>query len=278
MDFKIGTDLEFLILCESGAIVNASDYGGNASETGVDGNGVSWEVRPDPSYDPIDVVNNINDIFNRFLARHPELITKNWQSGSFVSKYPMGGHIHFGTGAINFKDAMVIQDNYVSALTILIETYTEGKKRREFTSQGGKNYGFYGDYRKQPHGFENRVPGCFLESPYITAAILCLSKVVMYEYLNNRSFDWRNYLSDTDITLMNISKIRANFPKIWNDIKKMQMYNEYKDYINLIYFLISEGLTWKPRIGMKEAWGLMDTSGLLRINGKKMTIENIWKK
>ena len=36
----------------------------------------------------------------------------------------------------------------------------------------------------------------------------------------------------------------------------MQLYQQHKPYLDLIYFLINNKLTWLPKRGMKEAWGI----------------------
>ena len=36
----------------------------------------------------------------------------------------------------------------------------------------------------------------------------------------------------------------------------MKLYQKYKLYIDLIYFLVKNELTWFPKTTMKEAWEL----------------------
>ncbi|MEK6882062.1 MAG: hypothetical protein AABY22_20770, partial [Nanoarchaeota archaeon] len=103
-----------------------------------------------------------------------------------------------------------------------------------------------------------RTPGSWITSPYIAAAILCLGKTVMFESLNNTKFKWQSFVKPTDFTLMNTETVKKKFPEIWKDITKMQLYQKYKPYIDLLYFLVNSNLTWFPSVTMKNAWGIAD--------------------
>ncbi len=66
IDFTLGADPEFCCLNSRDEIVHGYDYGiPNCNDFGTDGNESTFELRPDPSKDPIEVVNNIHDILLR---------------------------------------------------------------------------------------------------------------------------------------------------------------------------------------------------------------------
>lgn len=131
------------------------------------------------------------------------------------------------------------------------------------------------DCREQNWGFEYRPISSWISTPYVATAILALSKTVMYEVLNNPKFDWHTYVVGGDFTQMNQSKILKSFPEIWNQIIKMKLYQIYKPYIDLIYFLITNKLTWLSASGMKESWGIIDMKECV---SRKMAIDFIWNR
>lgn len=254
-DFTIGADPEFC--CVDGrTLVESGAYTNNTNQFGCDGNGVTFEVRPDPSKDPLEVVSNIHDIFARQIHGNKDFLRFNWKAGGYYADCPLGGHIHFGIPGrkVPVATATTVLDNYIGAITLLIEHKGQGLRRRE------EGYGQMGDHRPQSWGFEYRSCSSWLTSPYISAAILCLAKTVMYELTNNSQFEPKVLITPDDFRLMRIDRIMEYFPQIWGDIIKMAKYQEYKPYIDLIYFLIKKKMTWFPSTNLKEAWGLIDLS------------------
>lgn len=260
IDFTIGADPEFLckegnkIICSEDALADYNNY--ETEKFGSDGGGVAFEVRPSPSKDPLVIVNNILRIFTSFTKKEKKFLKFNWLAGSCQEdktdnlKCPIGGHIHFGVKD-NIYDSCIHLSNHVGAISLLIEDKKEALVRR-----GDCEYGGSEDYRVQAFGFEYRTLSSWLTSPYIAAAILCLSKTVMFEVINNRSYNYDYCFGPSDFTRMDTFKIKEKFPKIWENITKMALYQKYKMYIDILYFLVTNNLTWYPRMSMKEAWGL----------------------
>ncbi len=272
-DFTIGADPEFVCTDKYDAIICAEEVvgGDEDSDFGADGNGTTFEIRPEPSKDPIQVVNNIRDIFVRQMLNTPKILTYEWHSGSFYGGYPIGGHVHFGITSkqINHNTAISFLDNYVGAISLLLEKRDDGVLRRK------KEYGFMGDWRDQKWGFEYRPMSSWISTPYISSAILCLSKTVMFEVLNNPKFIWHNFVVADDFIHVRQDNLLKSFPQMWNDITNMKMYQVYKPYIDLIYFLITNRLTWFGTSGMKESWGIMD---MTQCFSNKIGIDVIWNR
>ncbi len=159
-----------------------------------------------------------------------------------------------------------------------MEDREQGLKRRK------AGYGLTTEepFRIQPHGAEYRVCSSFLVTPHITNAFSCLFKVVMFEYLNNKSFNFRAYDYGNDFFRMNVDKLRAHIPAIWQDIQKMQLYPKFKCYIDLIYNLVSNKKGWTPKkIGVKEAWGIINhrepAPKVQHYKFKSISLDAIWK-
>lgn len=279
IDFTIGTDPEFACVDKNNEIICADEVFGNDEDTedegeagielGADGNGTTFEIRPSPSKCPLKVIQNIHDIFVRQVIEKPEFMGYKWIAGSWHGGYPLGGHVHFGINGrqMNHADAVNILDHYVGVVSLLMEIKAHGLSRRQ------DGYGVMGDMRDQPWGFEYRPMSSWLGSPYIAAAIMCLSKTVMYELLNNKKFEWHKFAQPDDFSKMDTTRVLAQFPNIWSDIVKMHLYQKYKPYIDIIYFIIKNNLTWTPAKGMKESWGVVD---MLPCITSKIGMDILW--
>jgi len=281
-DFTIGADPEFLIFDENNEIIAADKWGNEEDNFGADAGDINFEVRPTPSYSPLEVVNNIHEIFLQQIFKESKFANVySWKAGSYFSPhrsfydngYPLGGHIHFGTkGIIAGRDSTKILSQYVGACSILIEDRKEGQKRRA----GEEEYYCYGqpnNFRTQNYGFEYRTPSSWITSPYVAAAILCLAKTVLFEVINNTSFKPGNYANKEDFKEMNTTKVKLHFPKLWDDVKKMALYPIYKQYLEFIPFLVDNNRNWFPKCGMKAAWGVIDVNALPKQN---ITLDSIW--
>ena len=272
IDFTIGADPEFAC-SQHGRIISAEDYVevGDGEGFGADGNHVTFELRPAPSNNPLEIVNNIRNIFIQQVIKQPKFLDFTWVSGSWYKGYALGGHVHFGlsNSQINQCDAVKILDSYVGSLCLLIEKKVDAQKRRR------TRYGCMGDMRIQDWGFEYRPMSSWLSSPYVAAAMLCLSKAVMYEIMNNSEFQWNTYVTPSDFQKVDQDRLRKEFPKIWKDITKLHLYQAYKPYIDLIYFMIKNKLTWLPKTDMKQCWGIMDMKQLL---SSKIGVNVLWNR
>lgn len=274
LDFTMGADPEFLCIGEGGNVVFADDHfnesnGDYDEELSADGGGVAFEIRPKPSVEPLKIINNIRNVLLKQCLMDNKFMNYKWMADSYYKDYSCGGHIHFGTKKrIDPLTASGILDNYTGLVSILLETKQEGFGRRQYGGYGGPS-----DYRKQLHGFEYRTPSSWISSPYLASSILCLSKVVMFDMLNNPNFKCLEVIERQDILNMDVEKIRGNFSKIYNHVKTMILYPKYKSYIDLIDYMITNKLTWHPNVSMQEAWGICDLTGY---KAKKVSLNSIW--
>lgn len=270
-DFTIGADPEFVCI-DGRTLIESGAYTNTENELGCDNNNVLFEVRPEPSMDPLEIVGNIHDIFSRWIHSHKDFQKFSWRAGSHYGDQCMGGHIHFGIkpSKIATADCLPVLDNYVGVISLLIENRNQGLRRR----QNG-NYGRMGDTRPQAWGFEYRTSSSWVTSPYVSAAMLCLAKTIMYEFVNNQHFIPRAIVAPDDFVRMNVDKLYRVFPQLWNDITGMELYQKYKPYLDLIYFLVNKRLSWFPGTNMKEAWGLVD---LTKAYVNRIKMDSIWEK
>jgi hypothetical protein len=282
LDFTQGSDPEFTIVKSDLKTVVAAKGELNADdELGHDGNGVTFEARPEPSTNPIEHVNNIRGIFARQVLKNPKFLDYHWLAGSHNYGFPMGGHIHFGIKEKQFSPRVAANtlSQYVGLITLLLEDKKEGLLRRK-----NSGYGEMEDYRVQSYGFEYRTPSSWLVCPYITTAILCLAKVVMFECLNNDKFKPSTRVTPDIFSNDKEQELYKIFPEIWEEIKEMILYQQYKMQIDPIYFLISKKLSWFPQkrvnkklepVPLKEAWGIIDSKTAF---ATKVKLDAIWSR
>jgi hypothetical protein len=275
-DFTMGADPELVV--KNGKTVLGEKILTEHDEFGIDGNHYWFEIRPDPSTSPLEVANGIRAIMVRQCLKNPKFFEYDWFAGSFASnpngEYGLGGHIHFGikNERISGKIAAHLLSQYVGAVTVLIEDREQGLKRRQF--KGGK-YGFIDDQREKPYGFEYRCPSSWITDPKVTAAVLCLAKAVMFEALNNDKFRVPSRIKNNHIVNMEVNAIRELWPDIWNEITKMALYPHYKQYLDMLYFMVKKNRVWFPPVSMKEAWGIVDMGTAAK---SKLQFPAIWHK
>lgn len=273
---------------------NANDTVFGRSQFGQDGSGRPFELRPKPSRDPLAVVEDIGRILSDAVDVEPTLQSAKWLAGPCPCNWPLGGHVHFGVHGLSYheQDCISALDDYVGTLLCLVEG-PEGAKRRS-------RYGAAGDVRTQDWGFEYRTPSSWLVSPSVSAAVLCLSKAVAYEvifskckHLSLRRFSQSEIETKqlirydgrgapvfatikalrSLITYNRLDLIRQQFDDIWTDITKMKLYREYHAYIDVFRFLITNKLSWYPKVSMQKAWGIEQPSYPLP---SELTMESIW--
>src|SRR5579862_1718702 len=142
IDFTVGADPEFAC-SHKRELVNACDWvsGADDEDFGSDGNDITFELRPAPSRNPLQIVTNIRDIFVRQVIREPKFLKFKWVSGSWHKGYPLGGHVHFGltNQQIRHETAIEYLDHYVGSISLLLEKRSDAIKRRE------DSYGRMGD-------------------------------------------------------------------------------------------------------------------------------------
>ena len=276
-DFKIGADPEMGFV-KGGSLIQARSIvtGSTSTKFGLDGCSAIAELRPDADEDPLAVVESIQGTMLRGANTNYETLNDEieWKAGSYVINQPIGGHIHFGVRGMGLKADRAIGslDTWLAQPVLLLEDKEEAVQRRK-----NHGYGHLADHRPQPWGFEYRTLGSWITSPQVAAGVLCLAKTIMWEVINH---DLSPHVHPTDITpygddtfiLADMPKFRAKFPTLWEHVKKMELYEKYKEPIDFIGSLIERKAKWFPKCGTKEAWEIKDT----RIKMETISTTSIW--
>ncbi|HHV15007.1 MAG TPA: hypothetical protein GXX58_00305 [Gelria sp.] len=260
INVKLGADPEFMIFnSKSNRLLSASRFFPRDGVVGCDNIRMASrqqrpvaEIRPNPSFCPLRLSNNIKQALDQANRMAPYQNIK-WLAGSQPGgTYSIGGHIHFSNIQLTAHLIRAL-DNYLAIPIFLIEEPVPATRRR-------RRYGYLGDYRVKDYGgFEYRTPASWLVSQEITTAVLCLAKIIASSYYMLS----KNFLNSVEAQKAfysgNQDFLRPVFPELWADIKKTEMYFEYEEELKIIPELIFNNLTWNEKSDFRKAWKLKPT-------------------
>lgn len=281
---------------------------------GADGpNSHVGELRPKPTFCPINHVANTEKIMRDGFRKFKQLQNRKWFGGSYPEEHPIGGHIHIGSpGTKDLALKLEAMDKLLAIPALMIERAETARKRRGHQYHGvpyGRlaTHGAYegplssshrgfktkrqasGSEHPMSHdGYEYRPLASWLVSKQIANAILAMAKVIAFQthnkklhkglglklkFLNNNSTFQRAYY-DCDKRFF-VDKIST----IERIIRSFKLYPFYAKYINYLFQLIAQGRTWDEDIDLKTRWNIVPT--IKRSNrpsrGKKnLNLESIW--
>jgi hypothetical protein len=212
------------------------------------------ELRPDYSANPLEVYHSIEAILTG-LYEHIHYKNIGLFAGSMpVFGYWLGGHIHFGMKP-NSKLIRAL-DNYL-ALPLMMIVKPSTFRQRNTT------YGILSNYRLKSHGgFEYCTLSSWLVSPEITAAVLCLAKVIVQEYLRLNEDFINNYADIRAYYLVNAGYFKDIRNQMLQNIRSAPTYEKYRDYIEPLFQYILQSRNWDEDRNIKEQWGLPSSDRL----------------
>lgn len=232
----LGCDPEFVIVDNSGEVVNADRLLAKSGKLGSDAG--LGELRPEPSTKPRDVLLNLKTLINSF-EEHPVCKKYGAVSTSYYKGWMTGFHVHLGlpreiislsaNKSIEFIRSFVrVLDYYIGIPTMLAD---ETDRRR--LSRG--DYGKPGDFRLSRKTMEYRTPGGFhLRSPLYARRLLEATHRVAEDVI------WR------------VEELTKN----WTEMEKFHSFEHFKDLYHLPnYENIRKALTIPDR---KYARGMME--------------------
>ena len=234
---------------------------------GLDGCPEIFEMRPTAAQNPLDVVKCLHNLFATQVKKTPILFSTVWKAGGMTAEKPIGGHIHISSTSnperTNIRSYGVRAfAQYLAPLVALIEDKKEGLARRR-TGYGGTE-----DIRQPGHGgIEYRFPSSWITSPYVSAAVLSLAKVIADDIAQNgqtslfvgepqTTANSGGAFNLETIKAFNKTKLRAYFPVLWETIKRARLYPKFENHLALFPALINAGLNWFPKSGLLPAWGI----------------------
>lgn len=179
--FPVGADPEFMFLGESSGEVQgvpATDLGFKTGLAyGADVNGRLAELRPKPSRFGLRVVASLLATLRWLAYLNPKTTYLIWKAGAYSQRDGLGGHIHFGRKrASRGKEIKALDKLTASLYRSNVFSKTEGEHRKRHTE-----YGKFGDYRLQTHGYEYRVLPSWLDSPWMAYFTIVVAKLAVYD-------------------------------------------------------------------------------------------------
>jgi len=255
---SIGADPEFMLRdSRTGKMIMASTFFPREGTVGCDSRFVRGvlsghplaELRPAPSYSPLQLVENIRRAMELALRLSPYSNVE-WRGGSMpFAKFSIGGHIHFA-GVPMSGQLLRALDNYLAIPLLFIENLRTALLRRA-------KYGYLGDFRLKIHGgFEYRTPSSWLISPEIATAVLCLAKVITSEYHTLRQDIFAQKEAQAAFVAGERSFFRGLFDELWTELKATNTFALYAREIGALEEMIRAGRTWSEQIDIRRAWGL----------------------
>ncbi len=245
---------------------------------GADGpNSQIGELRPEPCYDPINLVNGIERIMRHGWRDFGKLQKIPWLAGSCPDDQPIGGHIHLNSYyKKNLEFKLEALDKLLAPVSLMLEDRDMARKRRlnsEYGKLSNERRGFKtkeqfeGSQHPLCHdGFEYRALSSWLTSKQIAAGHLCLAKVIGFEAHNeslhkhlywqlkfiNRNKDFNKAFQECD------KKFFAPIiPAVYRIVKTFKLFPFYERYINYLFQLIFQNRTWDEHLDLKQRWNIV---------------------
>lgn len=253
----LGADPEFILRNRrTGRTISAARFFSRWGIVGLDRacfkrNGVLVyplaEVRPPPSPDPLQLVENLRQAIARAASAVRGYRVNFEAGGTSLRRFTIGGHIHFSNVRLS-TDLLRALDNYVALPVLFLENPVSSRLRRP-------KYGYLGDWRSQPHGgFEYRTPGSWVISPQYAAAVLCLAKAVVQDYPLLRRNVFLSAAGQRAFYAADKPALRPLFFPLWNDLQASSVAREFRRHIDLIHQMVSEERRWNERVDIKKRW------------------------
>jgi len=256
-EVKMGADPEFMISnSRNGKMIPASQFFPRDGVVGCDNirmpnrqNRPIAELRPKPDYSPRQLLLNIKEALRMASKLTPYKNVKLLAGSRPFIGYSIGGHIHFSNVDIN-NHILRALDSYVGLPIFLIENQVTAVKRRN-------RYGFLADIRVKDYGgFEYRTPGSWLVSPEIASAVLCLAKIVASNYLKLTRNCFITVEAQRAFYEGNQEYLRLLFDDVWSDIRKTEMYNDFKEELQIINDMVNKGAIWNENEDIRKTWDI----------------------
>ncbi|MGI6548769.1 MAG: putative amidoligase domain-containing protein [Syntrophomonadales bacterium] len=270
-EIKLGADPEFILINQdTGKMIPASRFLPRYGNVGCDSIRIPnrqqrpiGELRPEPSESPLVLAENIRKTLLQAVKLLPYSNIQ-WVAGSQpTSNYPIGGHIHFSNITYSSKLLRAL-DNYLAIPVFLMENSRTSTQRRT-------KYGLLSDFRIKDYGFEYRTISSWLVAPEITKGVLCLAKLIAYNY----TLLDKNYFTRIDVQKAfyngDKSHLRNIYQEIWGAVTALPGAKEYASYLEPIHELCHNSKDWDESRDIRETWGIP-------IPKKKYRAENKSKK
>jgi hypothetical protein len=206
IEILLGMDPELEVSYQN-AYIKAAEILPFSGNLGTDGSGCQVELRPFPSSNIDELIQNIRDLLVSFH--------KNFPSYNLIvsgDKYPLGAHIHFNLPLD--KEFVKILDDFLGQWLLPLSGRARGHYK-SLSNVEGKVYGF--EYRS--------LPSAILLTPQILATVLRISKHLAHEFYMGDGVDDFSELEIKRLDLENEYKVLFDFMKKYRSMNKNILFN-----------------------------------------------------
>lgn len=214
-------------------------------EIGCDGCSVVGELRPLQGKTPNEHHNNILQLIKEIDIPNNLQI----RAGTVVDGYAIGGHIHLGIPGLTLP--------VVSPLSVYLSKHAGTLLRKlelpEHLYIRGLcecGYGRYGSFNRTGYGIEWRMPASWLVSSEITLSALSLAHVVASEFIRSPEVLGIPSLESQKKTVAS----KHNIPRLITKVESMREYSAYREELEPLFQMLTNGERWNPSIDIRETW------------------------
>lgn len=250
----IGMDPEFLLIDPKKRMVFAEQFLAPKGTVGCDAAVVNGairyplaELRPAPHVEPKSLLLQLRATMRKAARAIPDT-TLCWQAGGLpLGGLPLGGHIHFSGLPLN-GELLRTLDNYLALPVLMLEDERSITRRPKF--------GYLGDFRLKPHGFEYRVLPSWLISPRIAAGVLSIARLIADHHAQLQRRPLSRVQLQQDFYKGDKIKLSAAVALIWSDLEETEGYAAYAEYLEPFKKLVLTRQTWNADADLRRTWKL----------------------
>lgn len=214
---------------------------------GYDAHGITGEIRPAPSANVYELLDNIKGCFRHGVSICPEIIFGDLLAGSMRFGEHLGGHIHIATNqskklANNTQVLMYILNMHIAYPLALLDSKDDADARHR------RGYGTYGNNRIQEWGLEWRTPYSWLCDETLAGGVLAATKVIVQEFQRTERLDkiygeFNHSLIQAyfdDHAVEEIVRFVKDFRPL-DRLSKMELFKEYESLLVPMYEMAFRG-------------------------------------
>lgn len=246
-NLTIGCDIEFELFDGNNRFVSAAQYlqdlpnrdTQQGNEIGIDGNGITGEIRPAPANNPLRMARHIKwtvkKLVNKLLTSNPEL--KIYCGGGLSTH--LGGHIHFNISNFN-KGDQKLKHILFDLIEVHIKRGMNQNSVRLIKGELMYRDAYDGFRLASSHvGMEWRCPPSFILNNTICKAVLCTTWCVIKEYYRG------GFTKDT-----------FDYTEAPTILTSLYLYKYYKTWIDKFIELFINSTTEMEGKDLRKEWGL----------------------
>jgi len=256
----IGADPEFCTINPlNRSLVPAQNLINSSSgEFGLDGNPSTFELRPKPATNPLELVENIYKLFDTYKREYSSVFQMDMLATS--NQLPLGGHIHFGHPSVSNsalrrgETVERISKNLDLLLAFPMATLEDPQDRRYRIGR----YGKLSDVRTdKSYGFEYRTLPSWISSRKLAEAVCAIAYGIADASINQAfTASWAKMFPYNDLRMV-FEQAPGILPVFWERIRgELLTLDTLKPYQKQLQYFNDSVKAGKPltTTEIKDGW------------------------